>query len=67
MATLEQRLAALEQKLSIGKKRYFTLVCKGCEEEVYTSRTEISGPGDDVYFELNLPQMHFGNMIRRNS
>ena len=26
-----------------------------------------SGPGDDVYFELNLPQMHFGNMIRRNS
>ena len=67
MATLEQRLAVLEQKLSIGKKRYFTLVCKGCEEEVYTSRTEISGPGDDIYFELNQPKMHWGSIIKRNS
>ena len=67
MATLEQRVATLEQKLLIGKKRYFTLVFKGCEEEVYTSRTEISGPGDDIYFELNLPKMHWGSIIKRNS
>jgi hypothetical protein len=67
MATLEQRVTVLEHKLLINKKRYSIVVFKGCEEEVYTSRTEISGPGDDVYFELNLPQMHFGNMIRRNS
>ena len=67
MATLEQRVAVLEQKLLISKKRYSIVVFKGCEEEVYTSRTEISGPGDDIYFELNLPKMHWGSIIKRNS
>ncbi len=67
MATLEQRVTVLEQKLLIGKKRYSIVVFKGCEEEVYTSRTEISGPGDDIYFELNLPKMHWGSIIKRNS